>query len=114
MDLTSVGAATEHMKRGAPGKACWMVLQGFGWMDLKERFNPHDPEHGRRPTFQETRFMAFDALLHGANAILYWGTHAIEKDSGLWRDIMAVARELRALEPAIVGTKPPQEPCVVA
>ena len=114
MDLTGVGEATEHMRRGAPGKACWMVLQGFGWTDLKERFNPHDPERGRRPTFQESRFMAYDALLHGADAILYWGTHAIEKDSVLWGDLMKVAKELRALEPAIVGTKPPREPVVVA
>jgi len=113
LDLTSVGEFTEHMRAGAPGKACWMVLQGFGWTDLKDRFNPNDPEHGRRPNYQETRFMAYDALLHGANAILYWGTYAIEKDGVLWRDILKVAKELRALEPAIVGVKPPEQPVAI-
>ena len=114
VDLTCVGDFTEHMRAGAPGKACWMVLQGFGWTDLKERFNPTDPVNGRRPTYSETRFMAYEALLHGANAILYWGTHAIEKDSALWNDILKVCRELRALEPAIVGIRPPTQPVVLA
>ena len=54
--------------------------------------------------------MAYDAIVHGAHAILYWGTHAIEKDSSLWQDMMKVARELRALEPAIVAEPATVEP----
>ncbi len=113
-DLTGVGVATDVMREGAPGKACWMVLQGFGWTDLKDDpFNPTDPVRGRRPNLQETRFMAYDALLHGANAILYWGTSAIEKDSTLWNDVMKLGKELRALELAIVAPKL-KSPVVVA
>lgn len=114
MDLTSVGVFTERNDDAAPGKACWMVLQGFGYQDIQEPLFSEDLVHGRRPTYDETRFMAYDALLHGADAILYWGTRAIEKDSRLWRDIMSVAKELRALEPAIVGIKPPAAPVAVA
>jgi hypothetical protein len=114
MDLTAVGSFTERNRAGAPGKACWMVLQGFGYHDINEPLFPGDPVHGRRPTYAETRFMAYDALLHGANAVLYWGTDYIEKDSQLWRDILSVAKELRGLEPAIVGVKPPFAPVVVA
>ena len=111
MSLTSVGAYTDRMRDAAPGKACWMVLQGFGWRDIQEGAQlKDDPLAGRRPTWQETRFMAYDSLLHGANAILYWGTAYIQKDSELWRDILRVGRELRALEPAIVAPKPPFEP----
>jgi hypothetical protein len=109
-NTTAVGGYTRIMDDSAPGKACWMVLQGFGWHDLQDRFNPTDPQGGRRPNQQETRFMAYNALLHGADAILYWGTHAIEKDSALWKNLMKVGKELRALEPAIVGEKPPIEP----
>jgi hypothetical protein len=57
--------------------------------------------------------MAYDAIIHGANAILYWGTaymKPVEDDgspvtgrSGLWRDLLLVAWELRALEPALVA-----------
>jgi len=114
LDMTSVGTFTERNVAAAPGKACWMVLQGFGYHDIQEPLFPKDPVHGRRPTYKETRFMAYDALLHGADAILYWGTSYIEKDSQLWRDILSVAKELRALEPAIVGIKPPAAPAVVA
>ncbi len=115
LNLSVVGAYTDRMSRTAPGKSIWMVLQGFGWRDISEsdRDNP-DPAKGRRPRYRETRFMAYDAIVHGAHAILYWGTHAIEKDSSLWRDLMKVARELRALEPAIVAEAGSVEPLACA
>ena len=114
-NLSSVGAYTDRMREAAPGKSIWMVLQGFGWRGLSESGkNDPDPRKGRRPDLSETRFMAYDAIVHGANAILYWGTHSIEKDSVLWRDIMKVAGELRALEFGIVGSPPRQTPIAVA
>lgn len=114
-NLSSVGAYTDRMRETAPGKSIWMVLQGFGWRDLSESGkNDPDTRKGRRPNFSEMRFMAYDAIVHGANAILYWGTHSIEKDSSLWRDIMKVARELRALEFGIVGDPPKETPVAVA
>lgn len=114
MNLTSVGAYTDRMRAAAPGKAVWMVLQGFGWTDIQDPYNPKDPKRGRRPDFDETRFMAYNAILHGANAVLYWGTHSIEKNSQLWNDLMTVARQIRALEPAIVGQRPPNPPTAQA
>jgi hypothetical protein len=114
-NLSVVGAYTDRMRAGAPGKAIWMVLQGFGWRDINEDIrNAPDPDKGRRPNLGETRFMAYDAIVHGANAILYWGTHYIEKDSALWGDLMKVTREIRALEPAIVGARPNKTPTAVA
>ena len=80
-----------------------MVLQGFGWRDLFEKMRNEKPaEIGRRPSFQETRFMAYDSIVNGANLVLFWGTSTIEKDSQLWKDLMVVARELKALQPALV------------
>ena len=119
--LTSVGAYTERMRQAAPGKACAMVLQGFGWRDLKAKPGEHDTAVGigRRPTWAESRFMAYDSIVHGVNAILYWGTAYMkpaEQDGAaakvrppLWHDLLRVARELRALEPALVAAplKPP-------
>jgi len=115
MELTAVGAVTDLMRDSAPGKSCWMVLQGFGWHDLgPNKKEPTDPIRGRRPNLQETRFMAYDALLHHANAILYWGTRYIEKDSVLWKDVMHMGKELRALEPAIVAPESAAKPVVAA
>lgn len=114
-NLSSAGAYTDRMREAAPGKSIWMVLQGFGWRDLSEKGKKDpDPRKGRRPNFSETRFMAYDAIVHGANAILYWGTHSIEKESFLWRDLMKVAREIRALEPGITGKHPRNEPIAMA
>ena len=124
MSLSSVGAYTRRMREAAPGRACAMVLQGFGWRDLRETVSEHQQALGigRRPTFSESRFMAYDALLHGANAILYWGTAHMKpvEDNGsattgrprLWQDLLRLGRELRALEPALVAQ--PEDGLVVA
>jgi hypothetical protein len=114
-NLSSVGAYTDRMREAAPGKSIWMVLQGFGWRDLSEEGKEDaDSRKGRRPTFSETRFMAYDAIVHGANALLYWGTHYIEKDSALWRDLMKIAKEINALELGIVGEHPRNTPISTA
>ena len=83
MGLTSVGAYTERMRLAAPGQACAMVLQGFGWRDLQVKVNENERAVGigRRPTWAESRFMAYDAIIHGANAILYWG-HGVHETGG--------------------------------
>ncbi|MBL9139776.1 MAG: hypothetical protein JNK85_28155 [Verrucomicrobiales bacterium] len=121
MTLASVGAYTRRMRDAAPGRSCAMVLQSFGWRDLRERITDHHLALGigRPPTFRESRFMAYDAILHGANAILYWGTAYAkpteqEKSAGqtrpqLWRDLLRLGRELRALEPALLA-KPGRTP----
>jgi hypothetical protein len=114
--LTSVGVYTERMRAAAPGKACAMVLQGFGWRDLSSKKDEHEKVVGigRRPTWAESRFMAYDAIIHGANAVLYWGTAYAKPAEGegggtqsrpkLWYDLLRVARELRALDPVLVAS----------
>jgi len=92
--LSSVGAYTQRMAAAAPGKSVAMILQGFAWKDLGQEHEGGEA----RPTFQQTRFMAYDALMNGAAAVIWWGTAYIPKDSQLWHDILATAKELRALE----------------
>lgn len=103
--LSSVGAYTERMKQAGGGNAIWMVLQGFGWWDLrtpgdKQKHLDKKPE-GRRPTLAESRFMAYDAVVHGATAILYWGTAYVEKDSQFWAELKTLTRELAVLRPLL-------------
>jgi hypothetical protein len=103
--LPSVGAYTRRMADAAPGKAVAMVLQGFGWADINESLRTREERCqigiGRRPRWDETRFMAYDAIVNGANAILYWGTRYIETGGPLWNDLLRIARELDALQPAL-------------
>ncbi len=86
------------MIQSAPGKPAWMVLQGFGWDDIKESPSSGEPKN-RRPTRHETRFMAYDAIVHGARGLLYWGTFAVEKPSPFWTDLKNVITELHELQP---------------
>ncbi|MCL4218064.1 MAG: hypothetical protein KJ052_13835 [Candidatus Hydrogenedentes bacterium] len=99
--LTAVGAYTDRMQEAAPGKPVWMVLQGFGWADLNKDATPEEIEKERRPTMAETRFMAYDAIVNGARGILYWGSAYIEQDSQLWKDLLALGRELNRLAPIL-------------
>jgi hypothetical protein len=105
--LSSVGLYTKRLRASAPGKPVWMILQGFGWRDLKNSqcYGSEDLQQGRRPNIVELRLMVFDAILNGANGIIYYGTSFIERDSQLWKDVLQVSKELRSLEPVIL-TKP--------
>jgi len=94
----AVGAYTLRMQEAAPGKAVWMVLQGFGWGDIQPQRPEEVRRELRRPSLAETRFMAYDAIARGARGMLYWGTHAIEKDSKLWENLLELGRELSGLQ----------------
>ncbi|MFA6239840.1 MAG: hypothetical protein WC655_02870 [Candidatus Hydrogenedentales bacterium] len=99
--VTSVGAYTRRMQDAAPGKPTWMVLQGFGWADLNETKADSKRDEYRRPTFNESRFMAYNAIANGARGILYWGSAYIEVDSELWSDLLKLVRELADRQPLL-------------
>jgi len=95
--LGFVGIQTDRMQRAAPEKPVWMVLQGFSWADVDVLFRHRDAP-GQRPTFAESRFMAYDAIVRGARGILYWGTHHADKEGAQWRSLMRLGRELADLQ----------------
>lgn len=96
--LSSVGAYTNRMQEAAPGKPVWMVLQGTSWADFQTVYTPEQKEILRRPRKDETRFMAYDAIVHGARGILYWGTQFVQKDSQFWLELLDVVKELDGLQ----------------
>ncbi len=99
--LSAVGAFTDRMQAAAPGKPVWMVLQGFGWGEIL----PERPEEVRKelrqPTARESRFMAYDAIVHGARGILYWGTAYLDRTTPFWDDLLALIHELHGLRPVL-------------
>jgi hypothetical protein len=46
--------------------------------------------------------MAYDALVHGAKGILYWGSHYLKSDE-FRQSLYALTRELAALQPFLVA-----------
>lgn len=94
--ISVVGDETDKNRQAVWNqKPIFMVLQGFGWAEL----STPDPERPPvMPTFEQSRFMAYDAILHGANGLLYWGTNYTKKPSRFWSELRSLISELAALQ----------------
>jgi hypothetical protein len=77
-------------------KPIFMVLQGFGWAELSK--TPGKPSGAIMPTLHQSRFMAYQSIVHGANGLLYWGTAYTEKPSRFWSDLRSLVSELAAMQ----------------
>ena len=98
--LSVVADEMEKQHRTVDGrKPVWAILQGFGW----GAWEKDEAKHKRAPTWVETRFMAYDSILHGATGIIYWGAAYEDQDSDIWDSLRRIAGELSELEPALVA-----------
>ncbi len=98
--LSVVGDEMEKQAKTVSGrKPVWAVLQGFGW----SAWEKDEKLHKRAPTWEETRFMAYDAILHGATGVIYWGASYEKQDAPIWDSLRRIARELADLTPALVS-----------
>ena len=89
--LNCVGQYTEKLEEVGGGKPIYMVLQGFAWEDLSKS----PGEVPVQPNWVETRFMAYDAVCHGANGIIYWGMAYTAVGDDIWDHLKRIAGELR-------------------
>jgi len=103
-DVAVIGDITERWKKvGRNQKAVWMVLQAFSWNELGDYFGAKKSAY---PSFIESRFMAYDAIVHGAGGLLYWGSHYLH-NPGFRQSILALTGELAALQPFLVAPDQP-------
>ena len=105
-DLQSIGRLVDRWDAIGRGKPVWMVLQGFSWHKIKA---------GRKrlyPSYHQSRFMAYDAIAHGARGILYWGTQTID-DPFFRESLYALTAELGELEALLVGADQTVEVAVI-
>ncbi|MBN2312849.1 MAG: methyltransferase domain-containing protein [Sedimentisphaerales bacterium] len=104
-NVAIVGDATERWKKvGRNEKPVWMVLQAFSWSELGDYYGHKTVAY---PSFAESRFMAYDAIVHGARGLLYWGSHYL-KSSEFRQSLYALASELAGLQPFLVADEYPQ------
>jgi hypothetical protein len=106
--IATVGRFTQKQREVAGNSPIYLVLQGCGILEWDSQ---KKDSAQRRPTFEETRFMAFQAVANGVNGILWWGTAYIEPDSQLWNDIKEVAKQLRILEPILANGETASTEC---
>jgi hypothetical protein len=92
--ISQVGEYADKMQRVTNhSKPLIMVLQGFAWEMLKKE-NERNPEMVLYPTYEQSRFMAFNAIVHGANGINYWGMNYTSQPSSFMDDLNRVTKEL--------------------
>ncbi|MBI3991453.1 MAG: hypothetical protein HY350_04805 [Candidatus Omnitrophica bacterium] len=112
--ISVVGDETDKLIKTVRGKKpVWMVLQGFGWgpdhTSWKVPEESIDFNYLRRPNWEETRFMAYDAVIHGAKGIFYYGVFSYgahvykSSEKNLWTDIKRIISELHELSPVLVA-----------
>jgi hypothetical protein len=90
-------------ENGVQRKPVWMVLQAFGWEHLGRVSDPPQNWKGQPPSYEEIRFMTFDAIINGAGGVIFWGAPFLPKDSETWPALLKVASELKGLQPALTG-----------
>jgi len=110
--LHAVGKYTDKMIRVGEGqKPVWMLIQAMAnesWFDPDQ--TPElagqtiDESKILYPTYEQMRFMAYDAVIAGATGIAF-SMHKTPVDGQEWQDITKLVRELRDMETAL--TAPP-------
>ena len=87
-------------------KPIFMVLQGFGWGELSRRRGVDAKVV--LPTFHESRFMAYQSIVHGANGVLYWGTSFTDKPSPFYSELKSLVSELAILHDVLAAEQAPE------
>ncbi|MFO8013392.1 MAG: hypothetical protein R6X20_08815 [Phycisphaerae bacterium] len=91
--------------------AVWQVPQAFAWCTARKDRDPQG--EGRPPTYAELRCMTYQALAEGAKGLIYYAFYELKEDplgfDARWKDMTRIAREVRALEPALLSADPPPE-----
>jgi hypothetical protein len=97
-NLPAIGRITDRWLATGHGKPVWMVLQAFSW----HKGDPKRYQGIAYPKFHETRFMAWDAIVHGAKGVIYWGSETIDLPA-FRTSLYAMTAELAALQPFLIA-----------
>lgn len=109
LTISQVGEYTDKMRRVAgPNRPVFMVLQAFAWEMLVNESERRE-EKILYPSQAQSRFMAYSAIIHGANGLLWWGSHYTPQPSQAWNDLTTVTRELAQLKQVLASRTVPLE-----
>ena len=87
--ISCVGDYTDKMIKSAlPGQPVWIYLQAYERGVAKEK---------RTPTYDESRFMAYNAIMHGAMGICYYGLRHLRWPNKMWPRLKRLVPEIRGL-----------------
>lgn len=89
------------------GRPVWMVPQVFDHASYSGQ-----PEQSRPPTLEEMRAMAWMCIAGGANGLVFYSffdlvrMDPLQPFEGRWRDVTAMAAEIKALIPVLLSADP--------
>jgi hypothetical protein len=98
--ISQIGEYVDKMREvTGPNRPLFMVLQAFAWEALVDEKGVVERREEKilYPSHAESRFMAFQSLIKGANGIIYWGSHTMPQPSDPWNGIKRVTREVADL-----------------
>jgi len=95
--LSAVGECVDRARDAVEGrKALWVVPQCFGGYSAWEVPSP-----------AEERSMTYQALIHGANGLVYYtyndGSFSVIDHPELWAEMKKLVAEVKALSPVLLG-----------
>jgi hypothetical protein len=100
--VSQVGRYADKIREVAgPSRATFMVLQAFAWENLRDK--NRDAAMVMYPSRAQLRFMAWQAVVHGTNGILWWGLSYNPDESPVWADLTAVVKEMREHDAALAA-----------
>jgi hypothetical protein len=98
--ISQVGRYADKMRQvTGPNRPLLMVLQAFAWEELLAEKDVVEKRSEKivYPSYAESRFMAYQSLIRGANGIIYWGSFSMPQPSDAWTGIKRVTREIADL-----------------
>ena len=101
--IEEMGFLTERWNEIGKGKPVWMILQAVSWPELGGKYKDRPAAY---PSFDESRFMAYDVIAHGARGVLYWGANRLTSED-CRQSLYSLTSELDALQ--LFLTAPEQE-----
>ncbi|MBQ6472874.1 MAG: hypothetical protein IJJ33_12895 [Victivallales bacterium] len=106
--MTVVGLHTDRCVQAVEGRRpVWMILQGFSWAHMRKpaRFQPvTEVPEALYPTYEQTRFMTFESILHGATGVqFHYLGYTVNVPDDFWRGIRRTTLELKYLTPVLTA-----------
>ena len=93
-----IGKVSRRWAVAGQGKPVWMVLQAFSWHEIREN------RPVAYPSFEESRYMAYDVIANGTKGIMYWEMRFLTSEP-FRQSLFGLTRELNALQP-LLSTDP--------
>ena len=90
-----------------PHRGVWIVPQVFAWNCYRKEGEKKD-ESGRAPTYEEKRNMAWQAIIHGANGLVFYSFFDLKRGGDFdneWEQVKRMALEIRRLSPVILSVE---------